>query len=91
VHLYSKQLFANHLIEKYVLLYSFLWGVGTDPGKDDIVKYHNMTRYDKSACASVTLRHNTIYYSTVVAYNNALNSKPANSSSDGGKQFRLSF
>jgi len=63
---------------------SFLWGVGTFPGKVDVIPYQNLTRYDKSACVPTTLHHNTTYYSTVVAYNNALNSKPTNSSSDGG-------
>ena len=62
----------------------YLWGVGTLPGKDDIVTYHNLTRYDKSSCLPTVLHHNTTYYSTVIAYNNALNSKPTNSSSDGG-------
>lgn len=61
----------------------FLWGVGRLPGRDDIVKFHNLTRYDKSSCAPATLLHNQSYFSTVFSYNNALNSKSANSSSDG--------
>ncbi|WAR20843.1 hypothetical protein MAR_014817 [Mya arenaria] len=61
----------------------FLWGVGTSPQKDDIVAFHNLTRYDKSSCSPASLQHNDIYYSTVLAYNNALNSKASNSSSDG--------
>ncbi|WAR20850.1 CRB-like protein [Mya arenaria] len=61
----------------------FLWGVGTSPQKDDIVAFHNLTRYDKSSCSPANLQHKHIYYSTVLAYNNALNSKASNSSSDG--------
>ncbi|WAQ98196.1 hypothetical protein MAR_022569, partial [Mya arenaria] len=61
----------------------FVWGVGTSPQKDDIVMFHNLTRYDKSSCYLVNLQHNHTYYSTVLAYNNALNSKASNSSSDG--------
>ncbi|XP_053407458.1 uncharacterized protein LOC123547213 isoform X2 [Mercenaria mercenaria] len=61
----------------------FLWGVGTKAGEDNVVKFHNLTRYEKSSCAPATLAHNRMYYSTVFAYNNALNSKSTNSSSDG--------
>ncbi|XP_045189288.2 uncharacterized protein LOC123546793 [Mercenaria mercenaria] len=61
----------------------FLWGAGTAPGKDDVVNFHNLTRYDKSGCSSVKLQHNHSYFSTVFAYNNALNSKAANATSDG--------
>ena len=43
-----------------------------------------LTHYDKSDCAATTLEHNMTYYSTVLAYNNALNAKTANASSDGG-------
>ncbi|WAR20773.1 DNER-like protein [Mya arenaria] len=61
----------------------FLWGVGTSQQMDDIVAFHNLTRYDKSSCSPANLQHKHIYYSTVLAYNNALNSKTSNSSSDG--------
>lgn len=63
----------------------FLWGVGTLPGVDNVAKYKNFTQYDKSGCVPATLEHNKIYYSTVFAYNNALNSKATNGTSDGGK------
>ncbi|XP_052219885.1 uncharacterized protein LOC127837088 [Dreissena polymorpha] len=61
----------------------FLWGVGTAPQLDDIVKFHNLTRHEKSSCVPATLKHNSTYFSTVLAFNSALNSKPCNSSSDG--------
>ena len=63
----------------------FLWGVGTKAGSDDVVKFRNLTQYDKSGCAPAALDHNRTYYSTVFAYNNALNSKATNGSSDGGR------
>ena len=72
-------------IETIIGTFRYLWGVGTRPGVDDIVKFKNLTQYDKSDCAAATLVHNKTYYSTVFAYNNALNSKAANASSDGGK------
>ena len=50
-----------------------------------MVHYKTLSRYDKSACTDAALKHNKTYYSTVFAYNNALNSKPTNSTSDGGK------
>ncbi|KAL4222206.1 hypothetical protein ACF0H5_018244 [Mactra antiquata] len=62
----------------------YVWGVGTSVGSENVVKFHNLTRYDKSSCAQALLSHNTMYYSTVFAYNNALNSKSANNTSDGG-------
>ena len=67
------------------IYFSFMWGIGTQPDKDDIVGFKTMTRYEKSGCTAAALEHNNTYYSTVIAYNNALNSKPAQASSDGGK------
>ncbi|KAJ8312545.1 hypothetical protein KUTeg_009918 [Tegillarca granosa] len=62
---------------------TFIWGVGTEPQLDDIVRFHNLTHHHKHSCADVTLKHNTSYYSTVAAFNTALNSKQSNGSSDG--------
>ncbi|OWF48074.1 Delta-like protein 1 [Mizuhopecten yessoensis] len=62
----------------------YLWGVGTTPGVDDVVKYHNLTHHYKRSCVGdLTLLHNTTYYSTVKAYNAALNSKGSSGTSDG--------
>ncbi|KAH3708795.1 hypothetical protein DPMN_068254 [Dreissena polymorpha] len=68
--------------------FRFLWGVGTAPQLDDIVQFHNLTRYEKSSCVPATLKHNSTYFSTVLAFNSALNSKPCNSSSDGGSSMQ---
>ncbi|XP_060074374.1 uncharacterized protein LOC132554093 [Ylistrum balloti] len=62
----------------------YIWGVGTAKGADDIVKFHNLTHHFKRSCAGdLALKHNTTYYSTVNAYNAALNSKSSNGTSDG--------
>nr|KAG5694401.1 hypothetical protein BaRGS_002255 [Batillaria attramentaria] len=57
---------------------------GRSPGKDDVVKFRALTSYDKQSCAHVQLQHNVTYFSTVIAYNRALNQESANASSDGG-------
>ena len=77
---------ANFVSHKRCLsIFRFLWGVGTHPERDDIVKVRNLTQYETSGCTPANLQHNMTYYSTVVAYNHALNSKATNGSSDGGK------
>ena len=68
-----------------IIFCRFIWGVGTSPGIDDIVQFKNLTQYDKSSCSPAIMEHNQTYYSTVFAYNNALNSKVTNASSDGGE------
>ena len=62
---------------------SYDWGVGLTPGKDDVVRFHTLSSYDKQSCVHVQLEHNVTYFSTVVANNKALNQKSANASSDG--------
>ncbi|XP_069134676.1 uncharacterized protein [Argopecten irradians] len=62
----------------------FIWGVGTSPGEDNIVTFHNLTHHFKRSCVQdLTMIHNTTYYSTVKAYNAALNSKGVSATSDG--------
>ncbi|KAK3083736.1 hypothetical protein FSP39_002337 [Pinctada imbricata] len=61
----------------------YMWGVGTIPGTDNVVKFHNFTHSQKESCAPTTLNHNTSYYSTVIAFNSALNVKNINKTSDG--------
>ncbi|OWF46933.1 Delta-like protein 1 [Mizuhopecten yessoensis] len=62
----------------------YIWGVGTITGADDVVKYHNLTHHYKRSCAGdLNLKHNTTYFSTVKAYNAALNSKERSGKSDG--------
>ncbi|XP_069134862.1 uncharacterized protein [Argopecten irradians] len=62
----------------------FIWGVGTSPGKDNIVTFHNLTHHFKRSCVEdLALIHNTTYYSTVKAYNAAINSKGNSTTSDG--------
>ncbi|KAL8573311.1 hypothetical protein ACOMHN_032773 [Nucella lapillus] len=62
---------------------SFHWGVGSSPGKDDVVPFHSLSADTKQACRQAPLRHNVTYFSTIVADNKALNTKSANASSDG--------
>ena len=69
--------------------FSFLWGVGLAPGKDDVVEFRNLTKFDKESCVDVQLRHNVTYFSTVIAFNMALNQKAVNASSNGGKKGQL--
>ena len=65
---------------------SFLWGVGLAPGKEDVVKFRNLTNFDKESCVHVQLHHNVTYFSTVIAFNKALNQKSVNASSSGGRE-----
>lgn len=62
---------------------SYDWGVGLSPGKDDVVTYTRLSSYTKQKCVTVQLHHNVTYFSTIVANNKALNTKSANSTSDG--------
>lgn len=66
-----------------------MWGVGTHPQKDDIVPFKNMSKFVRHSCIPANLRHNVTYFSTVVAINDALNTKRSNSSSDGGMKMVL--
>ncbi|KAL3857351.1 hypothetical protein ACJMK2_012027 [Sinanodonta woodiana] len=61
----------------------FIWGVGTAPGKDNIIPYRNLSSTTKRSCHAAELKHNVTYYSTIIAYNDALNAKMCNSSSNG--------
>ncbi|XP_067685182.1 uncharacterized protein [Haliotis asinina] len=61
----------------------YLWGVGTKPGSDDIVKFKTEDRSVHKDCSSVLLTHKTTYYSTVIAFNGALNMKRVNFTSNG--------
>ncbi|XP_061177745.1 uncharacterized protein LOC133186528 [Saccostrea echinata] len=61
----------------------FIWGVGSAPELDDIVPFRNFSHHTKMGCAEAILKHNKTYYSTVIAFNDALNSKKSNGSSDG--------
>ncbi|XP_046568758.1 uncharacterized protein LOC124277142 [Haliotis rubra] len=62
---------------------SYLWGVGTTAGADDILPFTNFTHQVKSWCNVTTLHHNTTYYSTVVAFNGAINQKEIQATSNG--------
>ncbi|XP_067664253.1 uncharacterized protein [Haliotis asinina] len=62
---------------------TYMWGVGTKPGRDDIVKFRDEDRIIHDDCATVSLSHNTTYYSTIVAFNGALNMMRVNTTSNG--------
>ncbi|XP_046375524.2 uncharacterized protein LOC124148470 [Haliotis rufescens] len=62
---------------------SYLWGVGTTAGADDLLPFTNFTHHVKAACNVTTLHHNTTYYSTVVAFNGAINQKEIQATSNG--------
>lgn len=68
------------------LLFSFRWGIGTKPEVDNVMAFRNFSHNTRHACVDIVLQHNTKYYSTLIVFNAALNSKDANSSSDGGNQ-----
>ncbi|XP_061168902.1 uncharacterized protein LOC133178171 [Saccostrea echinata] len=61
----------------------FRWGIGTFPGKDDIMNFRNFSHNTRHSCVEIALQHNTQYYSTVIVYNAALNSKDSNGTSNG--------
>ncbi|KAK7113965.1 hypothetical protein V1264_000110 [Littorina saxatilis] len=65
-------------IQKYV------WGVGSTAGQDDVIAFRELSAHDHHACASeLVLTHNATYFSTIIAFNKALNQKIVNASSDG--------
>ncbi|XP_070204336.1 uncharacterized protein [Littorina saxatilis] len=65
-------------------IHSYLWGVGRTPGADNVVSFTRLSRTDRHTCVTdLTLVHNVRYFSTIVAFNNALNQKSVNVSSDG--------
>ncbi|XP_066289761.1 uncharacterized protein [Branchiostoma lanceolatum] len=51
-------------------LSDYLWGVGSEPGTDDVVSLTEYPHTASQACADVQLIHNTTYYSILVAVNN---------------------
>lgn len=59
------------------------WGIGTDPGADNVMVFRTFSHNTISACVSTVLKHNTKYYSTLIVFNAALNSKHSKSSSNG--------
>lgn len=69
---------------KAIFFNSYKWGVGRSSGKDDVVNFQQYN-YTKESCTDVKLSHNTTYYSTVIAYNKALNEKSVNVTSTGGR------
>lgn len=69
---------------QYACTFSYLWGVGTTAGADDLLSFTNFTHHVKAACEVTTLHHNTTYYSTVVAFNGAINQKEIQATSNGG-------
>ncbi|XP_070572594.1 uncharacterized protein [Ptychodera flava] len=48
----------------------YIWGVGTAPHLDDIVSFHDVDHTESFGCRDdVNLTHNTMYYSTLFAFN----------------------
>lgn len=79
--------FIGKYLLKFFCSYRFQWGIGTTSGKDNVMAFRNLSHNTRYACADIDLRHNTTYYSTVIVFNAALNSKSANSTSNGGLSF----
>ncbi|CAH1239174.1 HEG1 [Branchiostoma lanceolatum] len=59
------------------------WGVGSEPGTDDVVPLTEYPHTASQACADVQLIHNTTYYSMLVALNNGHDNLNVSTSSDG--------
>ncbi|XP_077992165.1 uncharacterized protein LOC144446291 [Glandiceps talaboti] len=48
----------------------YRWGVGTSPGSDDVIGFHDVQHTEYVQCRDdVNLTHNTMYYSTLYAFN----------------------
>lgn len=69
--------------------FRYMWGVGTKPGTDNIVKFKVEDRIIHDDCTNVSLTHNTTYYSTIIAFNGALNMMRVNSTSNGGIRINM--
>eukprot|EP00058_Branchiostoma_floridae_P003025 XP_002588513.1 hypothetical protein BRAFLDRAFT_79466 [Branchiostoma floridae] len=61
----------------------YFWGVGSEPGTDDVVPLTEYSHTESQACADVQLSHNTTYYSVLVAVNNGHDNLNVSKSSDG--------
>ncbi|CAH1268735.1 Hypp3967 [Branchiostoma lanceolatum] len=59
------------------------WGVGSEPGTDDVVSLTEYSHTASQTCADVQLIHNTTYYSILVAFNNGHDNLNVSKSSDG--------
>lgn len=83
--------FTAQLLMGYYYYYfiRFRWGIGTAPGGENIMAFRNFSHNTRHVCAKLSLQHNTKYYSTVIVFNGALNSKDSNSTSNGGKPYLL--
>lgn len=57
--------------------------------RDNVMVFRTFSHNTISACVSTVLKHNTKYYSTLIVFNAALNSKHSKSSSNGGKSWHL--
>ncbi|XP_066275501.1 uncharacterized protein [Branchiostoma lanceolatum] len=64
-------------------LSQYLWGVGSEPGTDNVVQLTEYPHTASQACADVLLVHNTTYYSVLVAVNNGHNNLKVSKSSNG--------
>ncbi|GAB1602264.1 uncharacterized protein LOC115224694 [Argonauta hians] len=84
----TSQLCANwaHFTDEETGIARYKWGAGSEAGLEDIVSFRELSHGTKQACAPVAgsvLQHNTTYYSTVIAFNNALNSQSVSATSNG--------
>ena len=62
----------------------FLWGIGTSHNTTDVMEFVEYSHYERSACIDITLNHSETYYNIIRAYNQAINSRASQKSSDGG-------
>jgi hypothetical protein len=68
-------------------VFSYMWAIGSSPNLTipDIMEWKQFDHWHRSACVDIPLNHSQKYYNYVRAYNQALNSRSTNMTSDGGE------
>ena len=77
----------KHLITFFfLLLFSYHWAIASAPDLTipDVMDWRVYNHWHRSDCVDVPLTHAHKYYNYVRAYNQALNSRSTNKTSDGG-------
>ena len=74
------------MVNGYGFIFRFLWGIGTSHNTTDVMEFMEYSHYERSACIDIALNHSDTYYNIIRAYNQAINSRASQKSSDGGNR-----
>ena len=73
------------------IFYRYYWSVGSSPEEANVVGNIVYDHWHRKGCYNVGLNHSEKYYSTILAFNSALNALSVVRSSDGSMHFKKSI